>query len=79
MEKIVSRRALSLVEVLVTLTILGLMVQLMLPAVAAARESARRLVCSQKLRRLAAATRLHVEAKHHFPSGGWHFTWVGEP
>ena len=79
MEKIVSRRALSLVEVLVTFTILGLMVQLMLPAVAAARESARRLVCSQKLRRLAAATRLHVEAKHHFPSGGWHFTWVGEP
>jgi prepilin-type N-terminal cleavage/methylation domain-containing protein len=74
-----SRRGISLVELLIVVAIIGLLLQLMLPAVEMSREKARGTSCANNLRQLALAAHLHVETQQHFPSGGWGWRWVGEP
>ena len=74
-----SRRAFTLVELLVVVAIIGVLVGLLLPAVQAARESARKAQCSIHLKQLALASLNHETAHRHFPTGGWGFQWVGEP
>jgi type II secretory pathway pseudopilin PulG len=70
---------LTLVETLIVLAILSLLVQLMLPAIQASREAARRTQCLQNLRQLSIACALHEGAHRHLPSGGWGWKWVGDP
>jgi prepilin-type N-terminal cleavage/methylation domain-containing protein/prepilin-type processing-associated H-X9-DG protein len=74
-----TRTGFTLVELLVVIAIIGILVALLLPAIQAAREAARRTQCMNNLRNLGTATLLHHDAHRHFPSGGWGFAWVGLP
>ena len=69
----------TLVELLVVMTIIGILIALLLPAVQAAREAARRLQCQNDLKQLALGCLLHESAHGFFPTGGWDHDWVGHP
>lgn len=61
------RRALSLIELLVVITIIAILVSITLPAVNVVRESARRTLCSNNLRQLGVATHNYAAAMGHLP------------
>ena len=69
----------TLVELLVVIAIIAMLVTLLLPAVQAAREAARRSMCLNNLRQLALGCLNHHETHNFFPSGGWGRHWVCDP
>lgn len=83
------RTGLSLVEVLVTISIITVLIGILLPAVQAARESSRRTACMNHLRQLGLAMEQFVSAREHYPPGrlfgtfGWGpnstaWSWLAE-
>ncbi len=65
-----SRAGFTLIELLVVIAIIGVLASLLLPAVQAARESARRTSCRNNLRQLALAALNFESAQKVLPTGG---------
>lgn len=63
------RTALSLVELLVVIAMIGILVGLLLPAVQSAREAARRTTCLNHLRQIAVAMQHYESTRGHLPAG----------
>ena len=69
----------TLVELLVVITIIGILIALLLPAVQSAREAGRKVQCGNNIKQLALGIIDHEQHHGFFPSGGWSWEWTGDP
>ncbi|MEX2317569.1 MAG: DUF1559 domain-containing protein [Pirellulales bacterium] len=73
------RSAVTLVELLIVIAIIGVLVQLTIPAIQSSRETARRLACQNNLRQIGLAAQQHDQVLGNLPTAGWGWAWIGDP
>lgn len=74
MRKRITLAGFTLVELLVVIAIIGILVAFLLPAIQAARESARRSQCQNNLKQIGLAVQSHHDTRKAFPMGRNAFT-----
>ncbi len=70
MERAEHRRGFTLIELLVVIAVIGILMALLLPAVQAARESARRSTCTNNMKQMGLGLHNFESAHGKMPSGG---------
>jgi prepilin-type N-terminal cleavage/methylation domain-containing protein/prepilin-type processing-associated H-X9-DG protein len=70
------RAGFTLIELLVVIAIIALLMAILLPALAGARESGRRARCASNLHQIALAWRMYIDDQYGaYPSGRFNFQW----